>query len=263
MPWRAGSVTVTRIPDPGFELVLPQDAATTDLLRSTSWLHGWSLTDGFELRIGSSAVLVRSPDSTVLVDPWLAFDDPARDPGRLDALAAAGCEPDAVDAVVYSHVDGIGTVFHADGSPAFPNARHLVPAGELAAARDGHRPGADALIAFADAGHVEPVDGRTALDPAIVIEPLPGHTAAHAGVVVGDPPGAIVVGHLFLHPAQIANRDSVAGDEQPDVLRRTRDDVLARCCDDDLLLVAPLFAEPGAGRVDRDGDSYTLEPLAR
>ncbi|HZR14647.1 MAG TPA: hypothetical protein VFC33_15520 [Acidimicrobiia bacterium] len=262
MPWRIGSTTITRVADPGFELVLPQDDPTTALLRRTPWLHPWSVTDDFELRVGSSALLVRTPETTALVDPWLAFDDPARDAGRIDALADAGCPADAVDVVVYSHIDGIGTVLRPDGTKVFPNARYLVPAGELDAARDGRRPGAAALVAHADAGGVEPLSGRTVIDPELVVEPLPGHTAAHVGVVAGDPPGAVIVGHLFLHPAQIANPDSVLGDEQPDVLRDTRDDVLARCCDDGLALVAPLFAEPGGGHVCRDGDGYRLDQSA-
>lgn len=261
MTWRVGSTTITRIADPSFELVLAQDAATTDVLARTTWLHPWSVTDAAELRVGSSALLVRTPDTTALVDPWLAFDDPARDAGRIRALEDAGCARDAVDVVVYSHVDGVGAAFLADGSPSFPNARYLVPDGEVAAVRDGHRPGADALVACADAGRVEPIGARTVLDAALVIEPMPGHTASHVGVVAGDPPGAVIVGHLFLHPAQIANRDSVLGDEQPDVLRQTRDGVLARCADDGLLLVAPLFAAPGGGRVHREGDAFTLEPV--
>ena len=71
---------------------------------------------------------------------------------------------------------------------------------------------------------------------------------------------AVVTGHLFLHPAQIANPESDNGDLDPEALLATRRRVLARCVRDDALLLGPLFALPGGGKVRPDGRSWRLEP---
>ena len=58
--------------------------------------------------------------ATVLVDPWLAFDDPAWFGPRLDA-GGGGEAADQVDVVVNSHIDGVGAnADPATGAPAFP-----------------------------------------------------------------------------------------------------------------------------------------------
>ena len=88
--WQVGGWTVTRVEDPGFELVLAQDDATRAALQRSSWLHPRFVTDDWALRVGSSAIVLSDGQATVLVDPWLAFDDPARFGPRLEALAEAG-----------------------------------------------------------------------------------------------------------------------------------------------------------------------------
>jgi hypothetical protein len=77
-------------------------------------------------------------------------------------------------------------------------------------------------------------------------------------VTSGDA-SAVVVGHLFLHPAQIAAPEVDNGDLDPVVLAATRRALLARCEADGSLLVGPLFAAPGAGQVRPSGPSWRLE----
>jgi glyoxylase-like metal-dependent hydrolase (beta-lactamase superfamily II) len=146
--------------------------------------------------------------------------------------------------VVNSHVDGIGANLASDGTPAFPNARYLVPREELDALRDGvhederGRP----LIDLANRS-----DGTEQLAPGVRLEPAPGHNRAHHVVWIGD--AAVVVGHLFLHPAQIANPDVSTGEPDPALLARTRRALLARCKETGATLIGPLFASPGGGTV--------------
>lgn len=249
MGWDFAEWRVTRIEDPGFELILPSEA---DVLRRSPWLSPQFVTDDWQLRVGSSAILVQGPGVTALVDPWLAFDGDFE--ARLGALAAAGVQPGAVDVVVNSHVDGLGANMRpGTAEKAFPNARYLLAAAEVAEIEAGRRPGAEQLLDV-----VEAASGPVELAPGLGVEPLPGHTAGHVGVVVGAPAAALITGHLFLHPAQIANTDVILGDFDPDLLRATRRETLDRCVDSGVTLIGPLFAAPGGGRIRRDGDRWEL-----
>jgi hypothetical protein len=53
--WQADGWTITRVADPDFDLVLPQDHATRATLQRSRWLHPRFVTDDWALRIGSSA----------------------------------------------------------------------------------------------------------------------------------------------------------------------------------------------------------------
>lgn len=262
MRWEWGAVQVTRVADPGFELVLPQEPEVQAVLAARPWLAPF-LTADRSLVVGSSAVVVRTPSAVVVVDPWLAFDDPARLPPRLAALRAAGIDPDEVDLVVNTHVDGVGANVEADGSPTFANARYLLPAAELDALRAGthHDDRGHVFLDLVDKGVLEPVHGGEHVLPGIHLESTPGHSFGHVVVwITSGGEEAVIVGHLFLHPAQIADPTSVNGDRDPAALAESRQRVLERCADTGALLVGPLFAAPGAGRVGRDGRGWSLEP---
>jgi glyoxylase-like metal-dependent hydrolase (beta-lactamase superfamily II) len=258
--WTVGAIQVTRVADPGFELVLPQDEATAAILKATPWLCPDFVTDEQSLRIGSSAVAVRTPSATIVIDPFLAFDDPARLAPRLAALRAAGIDPDDVDIVLNTHIDGAGANVLADGAPAFANARYLIPTAELDDARAGlHGDAGQALAALQEDGRVDPVVGGELLTPGVRIEDTPGHSHGHvAAWVESGGTTAVVTGHLFLHPAQIANPEVENGDVDPITLARTRRSLLARCVREDAVLIGPLFAPPGGGKVRQDGATWRL-----
>jgi hypothetical protein len=262
--WTVGSIEITRVEDPGFELVLPQDEATVTALRRSPWLRPAFVDHDWSLRVGSSATVIRSRGTIVLVDPFLAFGDDESTAPRLSALRDAGVDAGDVDIVVNTHVDGLGSNLLRSGEPAFPHARYLVPAAELDAIRLGTHGDAArgrALLDLHDAGGVEASLGTEVLAPGVALEDAPGHSAGHHVVRVdgGDQQAAVIVGHLVLHPAQIADPSVVTGDVDPDRLVASRRAVLDRCAEEDELLLGPLFAPPGGGRVRRDGTGYRLE----
>lgn len=258
--WILGAIEVIRVPDPEFELTLDQDPATAAILKATPWLAPEFVTDEHALRVGSSAIAVRTPSALIVVDPFLAFDDPARLAVRLAALRAAGVEPDDVDLVVNTHIDGVGANVLADGAPAFPSARYLLPAAELEDACAGaHGQAGAALAALHKDGRADSLFGGEILVPGVRIEDAPGHSRGH--VVVWIESGgtqAVITGHLFLHPAQIANPDVDNADLDPITLARTRRSLLTRCVRADALVIGPLFASPGGGKVRQDGDAWRL-----
>jgi glyoxylase-like metal-dependent hydrolase (beta-lactamase superfamily II) len=259
--WTIGPIEITRVEDPGFELILPSDEATVAALQRSPWLSPSFVTDDWSLNIGSSCTVVRTPDALLLVDPFLAFDDPERLGPRLQALRHAGVEADDVDVVINTHVDGIGANVLHDDSPAFPSARYLVPRAELDAMREGTHgeTRAGALLDLLDDGIVEPADAGPVVD-GIRLEDAPGHNPGmHVVWIEGDGRSAVVVGHLFLHPAQIASPEVDNGDLDPEVLEATRRALLARCADEGALVLGPLFAAPGGGQVRPDGDTWRLD----
>jgi glyoxylase-like metal-dependent hydrolase (beta-lactamase superfamily II) len=260
--WTVGDVDITRVEDPGFELVVPSDERTVATLQRSPWLRPQFVTDGWDLRIGSSATVIRSPGAVVLVDPFLAFDDPDRHGPRLQALREAGVEADDVDVVVNTHVDGLGVNLLLDGSPTFPRARYLVPRAEIEGIRTGEHPDPDhpEVIDLHDAGVIEATDGSEEVIPGVRLADAPGHNPGHHVVWVGDGRrSAVVIGHLFLHPAQIAAPEVDNGDLDPALLTRTRRALLARCAEEGALLIGPLFAAPGAGRVHAHAETWRLE----
>jgi Metallo-beta-lactamase superfamily len=272
--WTVGDSVITRVPDEQFELVVPQDEATKSVLLSqASWLAPQFLTAAGELRVGTSAIAIETPGARIVVDPWLAFDDADRTTpeatARLDRLLAqlgdAGFPPESVDFVVNTHIDGVGANTRpAEGGevPAFPNARYVIAPEEIAALQGGRFPGADALNALVAAGLVDEPDGRVAGD--VAMERGPGHSGGHHVVRVGpDGDDAVVIGHLFLHPAQVFSPDPRAGlDEDIALAAETRRALLARATEKQTLVIGPLWATPGAGTVVAAGEPgrWRLDP---
>jgi glyoxylase-like metal-dependent hydrolase (beta-lactamase superfamily II) len=273
--WTVGDSVITRVPDEHFELVVPQDDATTSVLRpQASWLAPRFVTDAFELRVGSSALAVDTPGARVVVDPWLAFDDADRSApeaaariGRLLAgLTDAGFPPESVDFVVNTHIDGVGANTRPAGDgevPAFPNARYVIAPEEIAALREGRLPGAEPLDVLVAAGLVDGPAGRVAGE--VVMEPGPGHSPGHHTVRIG-PEGhdALVIGHLFLHPAQVFSPGPRAGlDAEIEIAAETRRALLRQAAEEQTLVIGPLWASPGAGTIvpaDEPG-RCRLEPV--
>jgi glyoxylase-like metal-dependent hydrolase (beta-lactamase superfamily II) len=268
--WQVGEVRVTAVHEPGFELLVPQDDATTAKMRAHDWLAPYLTEDGV-LRVSTAAIVVEHDDRILVVDPWLAFDAPdRRDPEfrerakrRLDAFAAAGFDTAEVDAVVNTHIDGLGSNTTPTGgereATTFANATYLFPAAQLAALAAGERPGAEPIQSIDALVPVDPGDDEFVVGDEVTLLSTPGHSPGHITVRVasgGD--AAYVVGHMFLHPAQLLDPDAGLLDEDPVTNARTRRTVLDRAVEEHALLIGPLFAPPGGGRVERDGPGYRL-----
>jgi glyoxylase-like metal-dependent hydrolase (beta-lactamase superfamily II) len=273
--WKVGDSVITRVPDENFELVVPQDEATTrTLLSQASWLQPQFVTASGELRVGTSALAIDTPGARVVVDPWLVFDDPdrttpearARIERLIASLTSAGFAPETIDVVVNTHIDGVGANTRPAGDgkevPSFPNARYVIAPGEIAALRAGRFPGAEPLEVLCDEGLVDEPHGQIAGD--VHVEPGPGHSPGHHIVRIGsDVGGAVIVGHLFLHPAQVFAPEPRAGlDDNISLAAETRRALLARATEENALVVGPLWVSPGAGIIVPSGDPgrWRLEP---
>ena len=280
--WAVGDAVVTRVPEAGFDLVLPQDEATTRLLAKAPWLAPHFVTDEGALRIGSSAIVVESEGRRIVVDPWLAFDGPDRSSpesrARIDrllgGLEAAGFRADEVDVVANTHIDGVGAntrpgpargggpETEPDGEePSFPRARYVYATKEIEALRAGRRRGAEAIEVLLARGLVELVEPGYRLTGEVTMERAAGHAPGHLAVrIASRGASALITGHLFLHPAQVFAPGPRANlDEDPELAATSRKELLERCAAEGTLLIGPLFADPGGGVVVADAGSWRLK----
>jgi hypothetical protein len=222
---------------------------------------------GITLKFEVCGFGVRTGDRRMVVDPWLAFDAKRTEPdgpqrwARIsDELSAADLAPDDVDTVVYTHLDGVGwAVGPDDRTPSFPNARHLVPEGELDAFDKGLRVATEGLQVLRENDLVDAIAAPHQVAPAVVFEPWPGHTPSSGVVRVRDREGdAVFFGHLFLHPAQVRRYERAEIEADPEATVAARQRLLDDAAAHGTVLYGDLWEAPGYGTVTKAGDGYEL-----
>jgi glyoxylase-like metal-dependent hydrolase (beta-lactamase superfamily II) len=256
--WTVGDATVVRVVD--LEIHLPADRP----------VPGWCIpefaNDAGEVGLAFSAFAVHSAGRRIVVDPWLANDGPRQRHGAsgvverlLDELAAAGFPADEVDAVVNTHLDGIGWNTRpgaGDGEwvPTFPNARYRWSPAQLDRYREDER-----LAPLLAAGVVDPIGPGDRLTDDVFVVDAPGHEAGHLTVrIESGGRVAAIPGHLFLSPLQVDD-PTIPFDEDPVTAASTRTELLSDLASRQGLLLSPLLGGPGGGVVRRAGDTWALE----
>jgi glyoxylase-like metal-dependent hydrolase (beta-lactamase superfamily II) len=251
--WTVGDVEIVRIEDDDFDL--PSDVPVPD----------WAIDAGLAPSSTATALAftaygIRSGDTRIVVDPWIANDFPRTLPDAeerstrlLAELAAEGFPTDEVDVVVLTHVDGRGWLTRVDGSATFAGARHVIARDEDAAVRH-HAPvfGPDPFDDLLDALEAEPIDPPVTLTDEVTLVDAPGHNHGHLAVRIesgGDL--AVLAGHLFLNVFEVDDPSLAQGDVLPDALEPTRRHLLDELADRRGLLLLPLVggAAGGAYRV--------------
>lgn len=228
------------------------------------------------LTLTFTALALESDDGVVLFDTG---NGPGAPPtaGRLMAnLAAAGHAPEDVRTVVISHFHGdhIGGLVGADGAPAFPNARVLVPApewahwmdeGQRAAAPEAlHRVFDQAASVF---GIVEDRVERFAwgdeILPGVAALQADGHTPGHTAFDIRSEGARLLyVGDVTNTPLIFARHPEwhAAFDVQPERAVETRRRLLDMAASERLHLFFFHAPFPAHGYVARVGDRYEYLP---
>ena len=261
-----GTVRLTRVPY--FDVTLPPDAValTEDEIAALPWAVGTWCASPQEVRVGQAFWVVESDGRTVVVDPCGASDGFLRTgPEAIDhqdaafaAFRGAGFDPDAVDAVVMSHLDGIGMNALVDGDghwrPAFPHAPIVLSETEWTkTVARGEQADAVALIELHAQGAVTPVSLPHRLTRDLELVLSGGHSPGHATLIVrSDDARALFLGHLAVTPMQAALTRPFALHDDPELGGRALRSWLHDAASDDALVIGPLWPVPGAARVRLD-----------
>jgi glyoxylase-like metal-dependent hydrolase (beta-lactamase superfamily II) len=284
---RVGAVTITPVVQlhyrvPPLRFFPDLDLAAID---PEAWYWRAPYCEGGLLVVDMGGFVVRTPERTILVDAGVGNDkarpNPVfdhRDDGWFAALARAGVAAEDVDTVVFTHlhVDHVGYATRSTGTgwvPAFPNARYLTTAPELAhwtgaaAGGDLARLGdylADSVLPLRDAGVLDLVEPDLRICDEVRLRPAAGHTPGNVCVdVVSQGRRAVFAGDMIHHALQLADparsTDFCVDAPQASAARQA---LLSEIADRDVLLFPAHFPNSAGGRVVTDpGGGYRFEPV--
>ena len=269
--WQIGDVKITRVVEieslGGSRFILPD--ATRDACLPYGWMQPHFMDERGNLLMSVHALVVDTGEHRILVDTCIGNDKERNVPNWshlqthfLQDLEAAGYAPYTIDTVLctHLHVDHVGwNTMLVDGQwePTFPNARYLFARTEWEhwdANEDETVYGpvlADSVRPVVEAGLVDLVEMDHRVCPEVCLEPTPGHTPGHVSVHIrsGDAE-ALITGDCIHHPVQMTRPDwcSSADVDQAQGLQ-TRETLLQRYVDQDILIIGTHFATPSAGHI--------------
>lgn len=272
--FKVGSVSLTRVEY--FDVALNPSVVnlTVEQVRAVPWAcPTWAEQDG-KVKVGQAVWVVESQGRTIVVDPCGASDQFLRtlpdaikhQEAVMARMRAAGIEPDRVDVVVLSHLDGIGmaALIDRDGTwaPAFAKARLVLSEieAEFIESCTFEISGATVLAALRAQGVVDPVALPYAITDEVELVASPGHTPGHGALVVrsrGE--RAVFIGHLALNPVNVTAGAS-RGNLDPGQAWQTLNAILDEASRDGALVVGPLWPAPGAAVVTSKNTSLELTP---
>jgi len=279
--WQIGDVKITRVvemvSEKGNRFILPM--ATAEALEPYPWLKPHFVNEEGKLIMSIHALIVETPDRTIMVDTCLGNDKKRdmplwnmRSGPFLEDISNAGYPREKIDAVMctHLHVDHVGwNTMLVDGKwvPTFPNARYLMADKEFNYWRDSRDDPSyndifdDSVQPIFDAGLVDLVDTEAQICPEIKLEPTFGHTPGHVSLhITSNGEEAIITGDFMHHPCQIARPDWCAVvDYDQTESHKTRLDFFSKYSDRPVLIIGTHFSGPSAGHLIRDGDNYRLK----
>ena len=269
--WQIGDVKITRVVEieslGGSRFILPD--ATRDACLPYGWMQPHFMDEQGNLLMSVHALVVDTGEHRILVDTCIGNDKERNVPNWshlqthfLQDLEAAGYAPDTIDTVLctHLHVDHVGwNTMLVDGQwvPTFPNARYLFARTEWEhwdANDDETVYGpvlADSVRPVVEAGLIDLVDMDHRVCPEVCLEPTPGHTPGHVSVHIRSGGAeALITGDCIHHPVQMTRPDwcSSADVDQAQGLQ-TRETLLQRYVDQDILIIGTHFATPSAGHI--------------
>jgi len=279
--WQIGKVKVTRVVEMqvagGTRFLLPQ--ATPEAVADVGWLKPHFVDASGKLIMSIHALIIETPTRKIIVDTCIGNDKPRSVPGWnqlqlpfLEDLEKAGYPRESIDTVLctHLHVDHVGwNTMLVDGEwvPTFPNARYLI--GQTEYEYWDQEDGGDS---FGDimsdsvrpvyaAGLVDLVDVNQRLCDEVYLEPTPGHTPGHISVhITSEGQEALITGDSFHHPCQMARTDwASSADYDQQASTATRNNLLEKYADSDVLIIGTHFATPTAGHIRQSQQDYWFD----
>ncbi len=286
-----GDLEILHCTDGSFRL---DGGAMFGVVPKTLWQQRAPADDQNRILLGTNCAVVRTPHHTVLIETGIGnklapklqeiFENQQRLPA---SLAAAGLRPEDISLVINTHLHfdhcGWNTTLHPDGQvrPTFPNARHIVAAGELAHAHrqlerdrvsyltDNYDPlvRSGQLTALTD----DDIRRSPEICPGIRLELFPGHTAHMLAVhLESRAPGgatrhACFIGDLIPTSAHLQPTWCMGFDLDPLRVIEERHRFLARAIPEDWLVLFPHDHALPAARLALDprGRPIVRDPATR
>ncbi|MDC3300156.1 MBL fold metallo-hydrolase [Acidimicrobiales bacterium] len=282
--WQIGDFTVSRIVEMevagGTKFILPD--ATREAASEISWLQPHFMDGDGRLIMSIHALVIDTGEQRIIVDTCIGNDKQRSVPSWtnlqtdfLQDLEAAGYPRESIDTVLctHLHVDHVGwNTMLVDGEwvPTFPNARYLLAEKEFNywmndgdATDDGYGDVlGDSVQPVVDAGLVDLVDWEHVVCPGVQLEPTPGHTPGHCSIhLTSNDAEALITGDCIHHPCQMTRLDwCSSADSDQAAGQATREGLLAKYVDSDVLFIGTHFATPTAGHVKHlDTGGYWLD----
>jgi glyoxylase-like metal-dependent hydrolase (beta-lactamase superfamily II) len=216
------------------------------------------LFDGASWRLPCTSYLLRTADTTVLVDTGVGppglWDWTALREGELpQALQEHGVGRDEIDVVflTHLHIDHLGWNTDLEGVPFFPRARYVVHADALAFARTRPELPHIRRCVEALADRFEAAEADVELVPGVTPFAAPGHYPGHMAVRVSSGGAeALLLSDTAVHPALLAEPDwSYVSDLDQAGAAATRHALLPELVDRDVLVACGHYPGSGIGRV--------------
>ena len=280
--WQIGNVKITRIVEMeiagGTKFILPD--ATRDACLDIDWMQPHFMDAEGNLIMSIHALIVDTGERRIIVDTCIGNDKERNIPAWsnlqtnfLDDLAGAGYPRESIDTVMctHLHVDHVGwNTMLVDGKwvPTFPNARYLLAEKEWAhwdANEDEKVYGpvlADSVRPVVEAGCVDLVSETYQVCDEVRLESTPGHTPGHVSVhITSAGEEALITGDCIHHPVQMTRTDwCSSADFDQSQGQVTREGLLERYVDQDILIIGTHFATPTAGHIKHlEGGGYWLD----
>ena len=245
----------------------------TDAERAAAWKTAGVTAES--VRAAVNVTLVKRGSEFTLIDVGAGPNFMATTGKLTDSLAAAGIDPKAITAVIFTHghPDHLwGAVDEFDDSPRFPNARYLIseaewalwmtgdPTAKLPADRQNFIPGAKRNLGFLK-DRMTLIKPNAAIAPGIAAIDTAGHTQGHIAVALSSGnASAIVLADALIHPhiSFVHPAWKLAADHEPDRAAVTRQALLDRLAAGKTPIIAYHLPFPGLGHVEKRGLAYAF-----
>ncbi len=236
---------------------------TVDDIEQVNWRTAAEYEDA-QPRVGVAAWVIETAGLRVVVDPVQAADavlraDSDSEAFHQDAFAAvladAGFARETIDAVIMTHIEGIGMVakHEADGSWSsyFPNATLWI--GRENCADYNNEPEVVGIpthqaweVLLESDRTVEYNDGQQIV-PGVRARTTNGHCPGHSVLDLGDgtTPEATMIGHLAISPLHLST--GLCPQQHPSDPQGAWDALCASAADE-RYVIGPLWPSPGIGQ---------------
>ena len=269
--WQIGEVLVTRIVEMevagGTKFILPD--ATREACLPIEWMQPNFMDLEGNLIMSIHALIIDTGNKKIIVDTCIGNDKQRNIPSWnklqtnfLNDLEEAGYLKESIDLVMctHLHVDHVGwntMLVNGEWIPTFPNARYLIAEKEWTywdsnENEDLYGPViSDSVRPVVDAGMVDFVDDHFRLCNEVSLSPTPGHTPGHVSVLINSKKKrALITGDFIHHPVQMTKTDWCSpADFDQKLALLTRETLLEKYVNQDVLIIGTHFATPTAGHI--------------